>query len=376
MKIKSLLLIATAGIAMASSCKTKTSTGSTDSTAMTTDSTKNDTSGSIKPSGPAPGWAPDIKPEMQAVIEKLASYGDKPIESLTPAQARMNHTPADAVNDLMKEHHIAMPVFNVDTVGKDIAVKGGTIHIRIYTPKSGNGPFPIVVYYHGGGFVIAGIDAYDATPNVLSDKTNAIVISVGYRLAPENKFPTALMDSYDAYKWAIANASSIKGDPKNIAVAGESAGGNIAVNMAIMARDKGAQAPKHILAVYPVAGTDTATASYVKNANAKPLDKAMMIWFVKYYTNGKADMMDPRINLLAANLKGLPPTTIITDELDPLQSEGMALAEKMKAAGVTVDSKNYDGVTHEFFGMGAIVPQAKEAEMYAVDQLTKCFKMK
>ena len=379
MKFKSFTYLAFTGIVLTMACKSKSTTTGSDSinTATTvTDSTKKDTSATIKPAGSAPSWAPDIKPEMQAVLEKLASYGDKPIETLTPAQARMNHTPADAVKDLMKEHNIPMPVFNVDTMGKDIAVKGGKVHIRIYTPKSGNGPFPVIVYYHGGGFVIAGIDAYDATPNVLADKTNAIVISVGYRLAPENKFPVPLMDSYAAYQWAIANAASIKGDPKNIAVAGESAGGNIAVNIGIMARDKGVQLPKHILAVYPVAGTDTATASYVKNANAKPLNKAMMLWFVKYYTNSKADMKDPRINLVAANLKGLPPTTVITDEYDPLQSDGQALAEKLKAAGVTVDSKNYDGVTHEFFGMGAIVPQAKLAEMYAVDQLIKCFKMK
>jgi acetyl esterase len=131
--------------------------------------------------------------------------------------------------------------------------------------------------------------------------------------------------------------------------------------------------PTTIIAVYPVAGSDMNTASYTKNANAKPLDKPMMQWFVKNYLNSMSEGKDPRINLVMANLKGLPPTTVITDEIDPLQSEGMLLADKLKAAGVTTSSKNFDGVTHEFFGMGALVPQAKEAEMYAVSQLKTAF---
>lgn len=275
----------------------------------------------------------------------------------------------------MAANNIPKPVFNVDTVGKDIPVTGGNVHIRIYTPKTGKTSYPVIVYYHGGGFVIANLDVYDASANVLADKVGAVVVSVAYRLAPENKFPTAHNDAYAAYQWVVSNAASIKGDPKKIAVAGESAGGNLAINTAIKARDKGIMLPTAILAVYPVAGSDMSTPSYTKNAAAKPLDKPMMMWFVKNYLNNMAEGKDPRINLVAANLKGLPPTTVITDEIDPLQSEGMMLTDKLKAAGVTVDSKNYDGVTHEFFGMGAIVPQAKDAEMYAVGQLKKAFGM-
>ncbi|MEB0249570.1 alpha/beta hydrolase [Mucilaginibacter sp. 5B2] len=329
----------------------------------------------LKPKGAAPAWAPDIKPEMQAVIEKLVSYGDKPIPELTAVEARKNHTPTDAIMDLMKENNIPKPVFNVDTMGKEIPVEGGSIHARIYMPKTGKASYPVIVYYHGGGFVIADLDVYGASANVLADKTDAIVVSVAYRLAPEHKFPTAHNDAFAAYKWVLANAASMKGDAKKIAVVGESAGGNLAINTAIKARDSKIMVPTAIVAVYPVAGVDMTTASYVKNAAAKPLDKPMMMWFVKNYLNNMAEGKDPRINLIAANLKGLPPTTVITDEIDPLQSEGMTLVEKLKAAGVTVDSKNWNGVTHEFFGMGAVVPQAKEAEMYAVDQLKKAFGM-
>jgi len=380
MKTKIMLTLATCGMILMFACKSKSTTSTTDSTVTTTktDSTKIDTGKSldnIKPKGPIPAWAPDIKPQMQAVIEKLESYGDKPIPQLTAVEARKNHTATDAVMDVMKDNNIPKPVFNVDTTGKDIAVTGGSIHLRIYTPKTGNGPFPVIVYYHGGGFVIANIDVYDASANVLADKVGAIVISVGYRLAPEYKFPTAHNDAFEAYEWTVKNAASINGDPKKIAVAGESAGGNLAVATAIKARDKGIMLPTAILAVYPVAGSDMTTQSYLKNANAKPLDKPMMMWFVKNYLNNMSEGKDPRINLIAANLKGLPSTTVITDEIDPLNSEGMILVEKLKAAGVSVDSKNYDGVTHEFFGMGTVVPQAKDAEMYAVAQLKKAFGM-
>lgn len=377
------LKMATLGLAVVTSftvaCKSSTTLKTTDSTTVTkdstvkVDSTKGGTAADVKPTGPKPVFAPDIKPQMQAVIEQLASYGDKPIPSLTAVEARKNHTATDAVMDVMKKFNIPTPPANVDTTGKEIPVAGGNIHLRIYTPKTGNGPFPVIVYYHGGGFVIANIDVYDASAKTLADKVGAVVVSVAYRLAPEHKFPTAHNDSYAAYEWVVKNAASIKGDPKKIAVAGESAGGNLAVNMAIMARDKGIMLPTAILAVYPVAGSDMTTKSYVKNAAAKPLDKPMMQWFVKNYLNNMAEGKDPRINLVAANLKGLPPTTIITDEIDPLQSEGMALADKLKAVGVKVDTKNYDGVTHEFFGMGAVVPEAKDAETYAVNQLKSAF---
>lgn len=376
MKTKFLIPVAGLAVMLAAACGGNTSkTNTADSSAMADTAKKDSILMAINPTGPTPAWAPDIKPEMQAVMEKLASYGDKPIETLTPAKARKNHTPTDAVMAVMADHHIPKPTFKVDTMGKDIPVDGGTIHVRIYTPTTGPGPFPVVVYYHGGGFVIADLDVYDAAPHTIADQAGAVVVSVAYRLAPEHKFPTAHNDAFAAYKWVLANAASIKGDPKKVAVTGESAGGNLAVNMAIMARDKGVMIPSAIVAVYPVAGSDMNTASYVKNANAKPLNKAMMGWFVKNYLNNMAEAKDPRISLVMANLKGLPPTTIITDEIDPLQSEGMQLADKLKAAGVTVDSKNYDGVTHEFFGMGAVVPQAKDAEAYAVAQLKKAFGM-
>jgi acetyl esterase len=378
-QFKNVALCTTLMLAM-SACSWDSKTAeSPDTTSLMTDTTlvtetEKGTLDDVKPIGPAPAWGPGLKPQMQVVMEKLASYKDTPIPQLTAVEARQNHTPTDAVKDVMMANKIPAPVFNLDTVGKEIPVAGGNIHLRVYTPKSGKGLFPVIVYYHGGGFVIANIDVYDASARVLADKTGAVVVSVAYRLAPEHKFPTAHEDSFAAYQWVIKNAASIKVDPKMIAVAGESAGGNLAMNVAIMARDKGVAAPKHILAVYPIAGSDMNTDSYKKNAAAKPLDKPMMGWFVKNYLNSMAETKDPRINLVAANLKGLPAVTIITAEYDPLNSDGLMLADKLKAAGVKVESKNYKGVTHEFFGMGALVPEAMEAEMYAVGRLKSALK--
>jgi acetyl esterase/lipase len=275
--------------------------------------------------------------------------------------------------DVMKENGIAMPPSMVDTMGKDIPVDGGMVHARIYTPNNGAGPFPVIVYYHGGGWVIADLDTYDASARGLAEQVGAVVVSVHYRQGPEHKFPAAHNDAFAAYQWVVNNAASIKGDPKMIAVAGESAGGNLATNVSIMARDKGVMMPVHQLLVYPVANNDMNSESYQKYATAKPLSKPLIEWMVQNYLPNMAAAADPRIALVKANLKGLPPTTIVAAEIDLLNSEGRLLADKLKEADVAVDYKNYEGVTHEFFGMATVVPQAKDAQAYASGRLRSAF---
>jgi acetyl esterase len=328
----------------------------------------------IKPTDPAPEWGKSIKPEMQVVIDRLAAFKDIPVEKSSAQAARKLHTPTDAVKQVIKEFSVAVPAAQVDTAGRDIPVSGGNIHLRVYTPKAGKAPFPVIVYYHGGGFVIANLDVYDASAQGLAEQVGAVVVSVAYRLAPEHKFPTAHEDAFAAYSWVVQHAADLKGDPKKIAVVGESAGGNLATAVSIMARDKKIMIPVHEVLVYPIAQSNMNTESYVKFANAKPLNKAMMVWFTKNYLVSMAQAKDPRISLVNANLKGLPPTTIINAELDPLADDGKLLEEKLKAADVKVERKVYDGVTHEFFGMAAVVPQAKEAQAYAADQLKSAFK--
>jgi len=202
----------------------------------------------------------------------------------------------------------------------------------------------------------------------------AVVMSLEYLKGPEHKFPAAHDDAYAAYRWAAHNAAQIGGDSTRLALAGESAGGNLALATALRVRDsKAAPMPDGILAVYPVVGSDTTTASYVQNAQAKPLNRPMMTWFFRNYTRSPADGQDPRLDILGADLKGLPPVTIVLAEIDPLRSEGETLAAKLRSTGVTVNQRTWPGTAHEFFGQGAVVSAAKDAVQYAADGLKRGF---
>jgi len=319
--------------------------------------------------------APSPDRDMKEVLDTLSSMKGKPIESLKADEARLQPTPADAAKEVITKHTSGKftPLAMKSVEDKMIDGAAGKISARFYTPNNIMGAAPAIVYFHGGGFVIATNDTYDSSARALANGARAIVVAVEYRKAPENKFPAAHEDAFAAYKWVLANASSFGADPQRVALAGESAGGNLALNVALMARDKKIQLPTHELLIYPVASTDTNSESYKLNANAKPLNKAMMSWFVKNYVNSPRDLQDPRLNLLSANFKGLPSATIITAEIDPLMSEGKKLADKMKSDGVSVKYENFNGVTHEFFGMAPIVQEAVAAQTLAVRDLRSSF---
>ena len=309
-------------------------------------------------------------PEMQSVLDKLAELGAKPLHTLTVDEARAQPTPADAVAAVMADQGIdAGPAG--DIAARDITLPGpaGDIAARVYTP-AGDGPFPVIVYYHGGGWVIADLDTYDASARALALGVGAVVVASHYRQGPEDVFPAAHDDAYAAYVWAVENAGALNGDSARMAVAGESAGGNLAANVAVMARDAQITQPLHQLLVYPVAGNDMNTPSYLENAAAAPLGKPDMAWFVDHAFAKPEDAADPRINLVGRDdLSDLPPATVITAQIDPLRSESIAYGKALLAAGVMVEMKNYDAVTHEFFGMGTVVPQAVEAMDFATAQL-------
>lgn len=341
----------------------------TSTTTIKDSTTTKSTTVTLKPTMPVPDWGTSIKPEMQVVIEKLISLGGKPTETLDAKEARLQPTPTDALVAVMKDNNITAPAAQCDTMGKDIPVTGGTTHIRIYTPKAGKAPYPVIVYYHGGGFVIADINVYNGGAQGMCEQVGAIVVSVEYPKGPEHKFPAAHTVSFDAYQWVLKNAASFNGDVTRLALVGESAGGNLAANMSIMARDKKIQLPLYEVLVYPMSSNDVNSESYVKYAAAKPLNKPMMEWFYKNYAGSVAQAADPRLSIVKANLKGLPKTLIIAAEIDPLQSEGKMLTDKLNAAGVQTDYKLYTGVTHEFFGMASVVPEAKEAQALAASKL-------
>ncbi len=313
---------------------------------------------------------------QQQVLDQLAMLGGKSLITLTPSEARQQPTPADAVKALLeKSGQSAAPEAVASVINRTIPGPGSPLPVRIYTP-AGGGAFPLIVYFQGGGFVIADVDTYDASARALANAAQAIVVSVEYRKAPEHKFPAAHDDAYAAYAWVVANGNSFNGDVSRVALAGESAGGNLALATAIAARDKSIQMPVAILAVYPITGTNTNTDSYREHADAKPLGRPLMQWFFSHYMRTPDDASDTRLNLVAADLSRLPPTTVITVQFDPLNSDGLMIARRLEAAGVSVQHRNYAGVAHEFFGQGAVVPLAKQAVGFAAQQLRTQFDMR
>ncbi|WP_210251332.1 alpha/beta hydrolase [Aureimonas psammosilenae] len=320
--------------------------------------------------------APDGKPnaDMQAVLDALKGLGAKPLHTLSVPEARSQASAADAAMTVQRDKKISpLPEAKVKTKDFSIPTPAGSLLARAYVPE-GQGPFPLVVYYHGGGWVIADINTYDATPRAIAEGAKAVVVSVEYRHAPEHKFPAAHEDAFAAYKWLVENGGELNADSKRVAVVGESAGGNLAANVALMAKEAKVTQPVHQVLVYPIAGKDMETASYKANENTLPLGAKDMMWFVKEALPSKDEAADPRIDLVnRKDLAGLPSATVITAEFDPLRSEGQLLAENLQKAGVKVDAKDYKGVTHEFFGMAKVVPQAKEAQEAAIADLKQAF---
>ena len=336
----------------------------------------------IQPASAKPSYAPNENDQMWAVIEQFIAFNDPPLPTLSARQARMTHSVTDAVNAVLAKNGKTPSSPNV-TVRQQVlpaAYTAGSapdgVPVRIYTPAGKSGALPAIVYYHGGGWVIGSLMVYEPSAKALADRTGAIVVSVDYRLASEtmNKFPAAHEDAYAAYKWVRDNAASLNVNPAKIAVAGESAGGNMAAAVCILARERGYPLPIHELLVYPVADNNLNTASYQQYASAVPLNKANIQYFTGLYFNSPTDGDSRLISLVdVADLRGLPTTTIIAAEVDPLQSEGMSLRDKLTAASVSVDYTLYPATTHEFFGTYDVVPLANDAQNHAADRLKAAF---
>lgn len=315
-----------------------------------------------------------LDPQTQAVLDAYATLDPKPIERLDPEEARQVPGIDQAVAKLMKEQGK-----KPEEVGAidDREVQLGTheVKVRIYTP-TGDGPFPVIFYIHGGGWVLADLDTYDATPRALCNAVRAVVVSTHYRQAPEFKFPAAHDDVFGVYQWVLQNAVILKGDPKRVAVVGESAGGNMAIAISLTAKDKKVPLPVCQVLIYPVADmSGTITESKKEYAQAKPLSTPMLDWFSKQVLALPADGQNPRLSPLLAGpaLKDMPRTTIILAQVDPLRSEGEALAAALREASVTVNAKTFEGVTHEFFGMGAVLDKARDAQGIVAADLRAAF---
>ncbi len=300
--------------------------------------------------------------KMRALLLMARVAGGKPLNELPVAEARR------ATVLRLPKSRTAVPVAGI----ADRAIPGpaGDIPIRVYTPM-GAGQFPLLVYFHGGGFVVGSIDGADRICRTLCWGAGCIVVSVGYRLAPEHTFPAAPDDCLAATRWAGEHAAELGADPARLAVAGDSAGGNLAAVTALRIRDEGGPALRGQLLIYPVAGYHTPpTPSYLANANGYLLTRAMMIWFWGHYLNHAGEADDPRAAPLAApDLAGLPPALVITAEFDPLRDEGERYAARLQAAGVPAVLARYDGMVHGFLLFADLFEESRRAVHEAISWL-------
>ena len=307
-----------------------------------------------------------LDPQARALLDQANAMGMPPLHTMSVPEARASLA---AMASLQGEPQSVAKIVNRQAPGP-----AGDVPVRLYTP-AGQAPFPALVYYHGGGWVLGGLDTHDGVCRQMASSAGCLVVSVDYRLAPEHKFPAAAEDAYAALQWVATNADGLGVDPARIAIGGDSAGGNLAAVVALMARDRGTPAVAFQLLVYPVTDSACDTASYRDNADGYFLTKDAMLWFWNHYTRDAADRRNPyAAPLKAQDLRGLPPALVMTAEFDPLRDEGEAYAARLREAGVPVQLTRYHGMIHGFFGMSALLDQAKEAIQEATTALRTAFK--
>ncbi|WP_051175215.1 alpha/beta hydrolase [Nocardia exalbida] len=231
------------------------------------------------------------------------------------------------------------------------------VRVRIYRPASAMAPAPTVVFCHGGGFVICGLDSHDRFCRAMAVGADAVVVSVDYRQAPEHRFPAAAEDAYAALCWVADHIGSLGGDPARLVVAGDSAGGNLAAVTALMARDRGGPEIARQLLLYPMLDPACDSASYRENADGYFTTAAHLRWYWRQYL-GSHDGADPYADPLGADLSGLPPAHIVTAEFDPLRDEGEDYGHRLRRAGVAAEIRRYDGMFHGFMSMADTLPEA------------------
>ena len=294
-----------------------------------------------------------LLPEIKALLERQATSGRPPLHHQSVEQARAFHVAdAPALNG---------PPAAVAAV-EDRLVPGpaGELPVRVYTPE-GEPPFPIVVFFHGGGWVVGTLDTYDPLCRALAAATPAVVVSVHYRLAPEHRWPAAVEDAYAATVWASRNAAALGGAQHRLAVAGDSAGGNLAAVVALGARDRGGPAIAFQLLVYPALDAAGDTASWAEYADGYYLTAAGMRWYWDHYL-GDADGRAPDASpLRAAFFGGLPPALVLVADHDILRDEGEAYAARLRQAGVDADARRVEGVVHGFLRWRSVTGAADAA---------------
>lgn len=316
-----------------------------------------------------------LDPQAQAILDAHSELGPLPLEILEPDQARRQPGPDDAVKKVMADQGLEGPeqVASVQDLTIPDAADGQQT-LRVYTPVDASGAtLPVVMWIHGGGWVLFDLDTYDASCRGLANKTGAIVVSPGYRRAPEAVFPAAHDDVLTAYRWVVGNAASFGGDPARVAIGGESVGATMAVATALQLAAAGEPVPLAAVCAYPLTTPEQYGESMDDAADGRPLNRALLSWMAMHAFEGEARAaQDPRVNLLdvpADHLAALPPTLVITAERDVLRSQGQEFARRLEAAGVSTQLRHYDGVMHEFFGAAAVLDKAEDAQHAAAQHL-------
>jgi acetyl esterase len=284
---------------------------------------------------------------------------------MTPAEVRAERAKnADAMAAIWGPLQEVARVQN-----RTVAGPGGPIPIRVYWPEVGK-TLPVFVYFHGGGWVFGNIDSVDRPCRVLANAAQSIVVNVDYRLAPEHKFPAAVEDAFAAVRYVAEHAQEFGADPSRIAVGGDSAGGNLAAVVCLMARDQGGPPLAFQLLVYPVTDYDDDSPSLREYAEGHLLTRAMIPYFWGHYVSGPDQARDPRASpLQAKNLGGLPPAMVITAECDPIRDQGEAYARRLQESGVPVTLKRYEGAIHVFFELAGVLDAGKQAQADAAAAL-------
>ena len=307
-----------------------------------------------------------LDPQVQALLDQMAALNGPPIHTLTPELVRV-----EIKMQLANAPGEPEPVAQV--VNRTIPGPAGEIPVRIYIP-AGSGPFPALVFFHGGGWVICDLDTHDSLCRSLCNGAGCVVVSVDYRLAPEHKFPAAPEDCYTATQWVAGHAAEINAKPGKIAIGGDSAGGNLTAVVAQMVRDQGGPRLALQLLIYPATDFTFDGPSIHENGQDYFLTIDDMNWFTSYYLNSDADKKNPLASpMQSANLRDLPPALVITAEYDPLRDEGEAYGKRLKEAGVPITLSRYNGVIHGFLSLEPLTEKGKQAREECAQALRAAF---
>lgn len=304
-----------------------------------------------------------VDPQVRTILEVLAGLGGPKFVEMSAVDARA------WFNSFRRPFEV--PIGAVED--RSIPGPGGDIPVRIYTPvDAAAGPLPVLVYFHGGGWVVGDLDSHDAVCRSLANASGCKIVSVDYRMAPEDPWPASPDDCYAAVEWVVAHAAELGVDTNRLAVGGDSAGGNLAAVVTLRARAANGPHIAFQLLIYPAVDATMSMPSNESNGEGYFLEKVGMEWFYGHYLTDASDAKNPDVSpLFADNFSGLPPAYVITAEYDPLRDEGRAYAEKLEAAGVAVEYINYPTMIHGFFGFQALVNASGEAIRVMGEALAK-----